>query len=212
VSRDAERIVGLYERHADAWVAARLREAHLYERGWLDRFRALLPPGGSVLDLGCGAGEPIARYLDALGHPLTGVDAATAMIAKFRARLPGRQALVADMRRLSLGRRFDGILAWDSFFHLAHADQRRMFPIFRAHAAPGAALMFTSGPAHGEAIGVLEGEPLYHASFDAASYRGMLADHGFAVVAMVAEDPTCGGRTIWLAQRRADADGPPVSP
>ncbi len=55
---------------------------------------------------------------------------------------------------------FDGIMAWDSFFHLRADDQRRMFPVFRQHAAPAAALMFTSGPAHGEAIGRFEGEPL----------------------------------------------------
>lgn len=37
-----------------------------------------------------------------------------------------------------------------------------MFPVFAAHAAPGAVLMFTSGPTAGEAIGEWEGEPLYH--------------------------------------------------
>ena len=202
MSTEAERIVDIYERHADAWVDARLREGSLYERGWLDRFCALVPPGGSVLDIGCGAGEPIARYINERGSVVTGVASSSAMIAKFRARLSGQQALVSDMRTLSLGRAFCGILAWDSFFHLNHEDQRRMFPIFRAHAAPRAALMFTSGPAYGEAIGRLEGEPLYHASFDAAEYRKLLEDGGFAVVATVAEDQTCGGRTIWLAQCR----------
>ena len=200
MSTDAERIVDIYERHADAWVEARLRESSLYEREWLDRFCALVPPSGSVLDLGCGAGEPIARYVSECGCAVTGVDSSPAMIAKFRARLPGQRALVSYMRTLSLGRLFHGILAWDSFFHLSHEDQRRMFPIFRAHAAPHAALMFTSGPAHGEAIGRLEGEPLYHASLDAAEYRNLLEAAGFGVVANVAEDKTCGGRTVWLAQ------------
>jgi SAM-dependent methyltransferase len=208
VSTDAERIIDIYERHADAWVDARLREGCLYERGWLDRFCALVPPGGSVLDIGCGAGEPIARYVCAHGYAITGVDSSPAMIAKFRARLSGQQALVSDMRALSLGRLFHGILAWDSFFHLNHEDQRRMFPIFRAHAAPRAPLMFTSGPAHGEAIGRLEGEPLYHASLDAAEYRKLLEDGGFAVVASIAKDQTCGGRTVWLAQFREAASNP----
>jgi hypothetical protein len=36
--------------------------------------------------------------------------------------------------------------------------------VFRRHAAPKAALMFTSGPAAGEAIGAYRGEPLYHAA------------------------------------------------
>jgi SAM-dependent methyltransferase len=202
VDTDAERIIDIYERHADAWVEARLRESSLYEREWLDRFCALVPPSGSVLDLGCGAGEPIARYVGECGYAVTGVDSSPAMIGKFRGRLPGQQALIADMRTLSLGRRFHGILAWDSFFHLNHEDQRRMFPIFRAHAASCAALMFTSGPAYGEANGRLEGEPLYHASLDAAEYRYLLEDAGFAVVATIAEDKTCCGRTVWLAQLR----------
>lgn len=201
-STDAERIIEIYERHADAWVDARLREGRFYERGWLDRFCALVSPGGPVLDMGCGAGEPIARYVSEHGHAVTGVDSSPAMIARFRARLPGEQALVADMRALSLGRLFQGILAWDSFFHLCHEDQRRMFPVFRMHAAPGAALMFTSGPAYGEAMGRLEGEPLYHASLDAAEYRTLLDDAGFGIVATLAEDQTCGGRTVWLAQSR----------
>jgi SAM-dependent methyltransferase len=200
VSNDAERIIDLYERHAAAWVSARLRERALYESGWLDRFRALIPLGGSILDIGCGAGEPIARYFKERGYAVTGVDSSPSMIAMFQARLPNQQAIVSDMRTLSLERVFHGILAWDSFFHLNHQDQRRMFPIFRAHAAQRAALIFTSGPAHGEAFGRLEGELLYHASLDAAEYRKLLDDEGFAVVATIAEDPTCGGRTLWLAQ------------
>ncbi len=202
MNTDAERIIALYERHAEAWVGARLRESGLYERGWLDRFRGLIPPGGSVLDIGCGAGEPIARYFSESGHAVTGVDSSPAMVAMFQARLPGRRAVVSDMRTLSLEALFHGILAWDSLFHLNHEDQRRMFPIFRAHAAPGAALMFTSGPAHGEVIGRLEGEPLYHASLGAAEYAKLLDDEGFVVVATLAEDQTCRGRTVWLAQLR----------
>ena len=106
------------------------------------------------------------------------------------------------MRSLSLGRSFDGILAWDSFFHLCQDDQRRMFPIFRSHAAPRAVLMFTSGPSHGEAIGSFEGEPLYHASLDGADYRALLDENGFAVVEHMVEDPACGRHTVWLVQRR----------
>ncbi len=117
-----------------------------------------------------------------------------------RANLPEQVWHVADMRSLSLGRRFEGILAWDSFFHLTHEDQRCMFPVFRDHAAPGAALMFTSGPAHGEAIGVFEGEALYHASLSGEEYRELLGRNGFELVAHVIEDPACGGHTIWLAR------------
>ena len=200
----AERIVGLYERHALQFDRDRTRR--LFERPWLDAFLALLPPGGTILDIGCGSGEPIARHCLAQGFAVTGVDASPTLIGLCRRRFPeaDRQAdwQVADMRGLDLGRRFHGLIAWDSFFHLAQDDQRGMFPVFARHADPGAALLFTSGPAQGEAIGTYQGEPLYHASLDPAEYRTLLAASGFVVVRHVAEDPECGGHTVWLARAR----------
>jgi trans-aconitate methyltransferase len=200
MSIESESIISLYERRAEAWVQARLVESALYEKPWLDRFQALIPATGSVLDCGCGSGEPIARYLVECGHPVTGVDSSDAMVRMFQARLPDQEAVVRDMRTLDLAKTFSGILAWDSFFHLDHDAQRKMFPVFRNHAAPGTALMFTSGPSHGEAIGQFEGEPLYHASLDPAEYRELLANQGFKVVDYREQDPTCFSRTVWLAQ------------
>lgn len=200
MTSESEAIIGLYQRHAAAW--ARDRGKGLFEQAWLDRFRRLLPPGAAVLDIGCGSGEPIARYFIERGCHVTGVDAAPAMIAICEGLFPSQIWRVADMRTLSLGATFDGILAWDSFFHLAHDDQRAMFPVFRAHAARRAALMFTSGPSHGEAIGEYQGEPLYHASLDGAEYRALLDENGFDVVAHVVEEPNCGRHTIRLAQLR----------
>jgi trans-aconitate methyltransferase len=130
---------------------------------------------------------------------VTGVDAASAMIVMCADRFPEQEWRVADMRTLALSRTFDGIIAWDSFFHLSQADQRRMFPIFKRYAASGAALMFTSGPSAGEQMGTYQGEPLYHASLDSAEYRQLLGENGFDVVAHVVEDPECGLHTIWLA-------------
>ncbi|MHB8285683.1 MAG: class I SAM-dependent methyltransferase [Caulobacteraceae bacterium] len=196
----ADDIVGIYQRHAVAWTNA--RGTRLVEWPWLERFSRLLPPAAAVLDLGWGSGVPIGRYLVDQGFLVTGLDSAPEMISLFKRNLPDQAAIVGDMRALQLDRCFNGLLAWDSFFHLAHDHQRAMFPAFRQHARPHAALMFTSGPIFGEATGTLEGEPLYHASLDGAEYRQLLADNGFEVVAQVSEDATCGRHTVWLAQQR----------
>ena len=141
------KVIDLYERHARAYDADRSRS--LQERAWLDRFLGHVPAGGTVVDLGCGSGEPIARYLIDRGIGVVGVDASPSMIDMCRARFPDSEWLVVDMRELELERRFEGILAWDSFFHLGVDDQRDMFPRFARHARHGAPLMFTSGPAEG---------------------------------------------------------------
>jgi SAM-dependent methyltransferase len=200
VNSDAERIIGLYQRHAESFDRERGRD--LFEKPWLDRFLALLRPGASILDVGCGSAEPIARYFIEKGCNLTGVDSSPALIGICKSRFPDQEWIVNDMRTLSLDRRFDGILAWNSFFHLCPEDQYRMFPIFKAHAELNAPLMFTSGPSHGHVIGTYQGEPLYHGSLDESEYRSLLSANGFHVLSYVVDDPACGRHTIWLAQIR----------
>lgn len=199
MSELADTIIPHYERHAAAWDAD--RRAHTWiEKSWHDRFAALLPPGAEVLDLGCGGGIPVAAHLVAHGLRVTGVDASPTLIGLCRARHPGQTWIVGDMRHLSLGRRFRGILAWDSYFHLASNDQRSMFGVFALHAEPGSVLMFNTGPTQGESIGAYRGDPLYHASLDPAEYCELLSTHGFTLVDSRVEDAAAGGRTVWLAR------------
>ena len=148
---------------------------------------------------------PIARYVLEASFRVVGVDSSRSMIEMCRARFPDSEWIVADMRELRLERRFDGLLAWDSFFHLHMDDQRQMFPRFAAHALPGAPLMFTSGPSHGEAIGSYRGEPLYHGSLDPSEYERLLLGNGFSVLAHVSNDPECGEHTVWLTRHGSGA-------
>jgi 2-polyprenyl-3-methyl-5-hydroxy-6-metoxy-1,4-benzoquinol methylase len=196
----AENIIGLYDRNTGYW--DEVRDRSLFERPWIEKFLSAIPTGGAILDIGCGSGEPFARHFTERGYRVTGVDSAPSMIELCRQRMHEQEWHVADMRQLSLGRRFDGLIAWDSFFHLTAEDQRAMFAVFSAHATPGAALMFTSGPEYGVAMGEFGGEPLYHASLDPAEYRSLLEQHGFGVCEFIANDTTCGGHTIWLAIRQ----------
>ena len=201
MTRPSDLIIGHYERHATAWDKDRASSAW-NDKPWHDRFVAMLPKGAKVLDLGCGSGSPVARHMAAQGFKITGVDSSPTMISLCQSRLPDHEWIVGDMRRLSLARSFQGILAWDSFFHLSHDDQRNMFGIFSAHAAPAAVLMFNAGPGHGEAIGTYRGDPLYHASLDPAEYAALLGRIGFDVVAHIADDEQAGGRSAWLARAR----------
>lgn len=195
-SRD---VIGLYTEHGADFDKERGRS--LAEKPWLDRFTSLLPDGGPILDIGCGSGEPIAGYFIANGYDVTGIDASLPLIELCRNRFPENLWAVADMRELALGRRFDGLIAWHSFFHLKPEDQRLMFGIFRQHANDGAALMFTAGPGHGEAIGTFHGKPLYHASLAREDYERLLAAHGFRLLDHIVNDPQCGGATVYLAMR-----------
>lgn len=198
----AESTLQTYNRVAQDFFRQRSRK--LFERPWLDRMLGAMPAhhgARRLLDLGCGTGQPIAAYMADRRVAVNGVDGAPEMLRLFRANLPHATAIEADMRDLALGTPFDGILAWNSFFHLTGAEQRAMFPVFRRHAAPGAALMFTSGPSAGEVWGeAARGAPIFHASLAPEDYEALLTQNGFRVLAYRAEDPDCNGHTVWLAR------------
>jgi len=196
----AHGIIAHYERHARAWDADR-RAGAWSDKPYIERFLSHLPQGASVLDLGCGGGDPVARHMVAQGFHITGVDGSPTLISLAQSRMPDQEWIIGDMRSLALGRRFDGILAWDSFFHLSYDDQRKMFGVFAAHAADGAMLMFNAGPAKGEAIGAYRGDPLYHASLDPAGYEDLLTGAGFELIEHTVGNFAKGGRSCWLAAR-----------
>ncbi|MBO9711326.1 class I SAM-dependent methyltransferase [Sphingomonas sp.] len=194
-----DRIADHYERHADAF--DRARRERFVERAWFDRFLIGVRRGGEVLDLGCGAGEPVARFLVDKGYAVTGVDASETMLGLARIRFPRHQWLRGDMRSVSFERRFDGVLAWDSFFHLPAGDQAATLERMAGWLAVGGMMMFNTGPAHGVAMGEQFGDPLFHASLDPADYRAVFARTGLAEVAFAPEDPNAGGRSVWLARK-----------
>ncbi len=188
-----------YERHAAAFDRHRARV--LVEASWLERLLAIAPAGSAILDVGCGAGEPIAQYFIEAGRSVHGVDFADAMLDISRSRFPAQRWSHADMRTLALGETFGGVVAWDSFFHLTADEQRQCLPRLAQHVAPGGGLLFTCGPRAGEVMGTVEGDAVYHASLSPQEYASILEAAGLHIEAFVPEDPTCDLHTICLAAR-----------
>lgn len=198
----ADRVVGLYREGAADWIAQRGRIAGAPEAVWFDRFVAALPPGGRVLDVGCGSGWPHAARLIDQGFQVTGVDGSGPLLDHARRTLPTGEWIEADMRALAPGDRlFDGVVAWWSLFHLSPEDQRRVLPVLAAHVAPGGSLMIAVGDRHGEAIGEWRGEPLYHGSLSPDDYRALLTAAGLVPTDAPLSDREDERGVIWLAKR-----------
>lgn len=151
--------------------------------------------------MGCGFGRPVADYFIQQGYHVTGIDSSPSMIAACKADYPDQNWLVHDMRTLDLSDRFDGILAWDSFFHLDKTDQANMFPVFARHAKQGAPLMFTAGPCHSEVVNHLWDAPLFHASLDLNEYQTLMKENGFEMRRHILEDPDCDFHSVYLARK-----------
>ena len=58
---------------------------------------AHLPAAASILDLGCGAGIPVARDHVERGFKVTGVDASSGQIERAQRNVPEAEFMLADM-------------------------------------------------------------------------------------------------------------------
>jgi cyclopropane fatty-acyl-phospholipid synthase-like methyltransferase len=173
----------------------------LLEKRWLDKFLQFMDPGGSILDVGCGAGEPISRYFMENGFSVTGVDLSPKMVKICRSRFPDHSWIVMDMRELSLNEQFAGIIGWDSFFHLNPDEQRQVLQRFLAHLTSGGTLLLTIGHESGEVLGTVAEEEVYHSSLDPQEYDQILRSSGMKSVEIALQDKSCRGRTVLLARR-----------
>ncbi|WP_170384227.1 class I SAM-dependent methyltransferase [Ruegeria atlantica] len=189
----------VYERQATEY--DKLRSKALFEARWLARFTASLKPGDHVLDLGCGTGDPIARWFMAEGFAVTGVDFAEAMLAIARDRWPDGDWRHADMRDFELDQQFDGIIAWNSFYHLTAGEQKDCIARMSHHLRSGGMLMLTVGPRAGEVSGAVGSELVYHASLSPAGYATCLEENGLQMTGYLAEDPETQSHTILMARK-----------
>ncbi len=188
----------IYNKIAD-WIDVN-RSRTLFEKPYLDRAISYLEPNSTILDLGCGTGEPIGQYFVDAGFQVTGIDGSHKMLEIAKSHCPRIRFILNDMRTINLKEKFNCIIAWHSFFHLSQDDQRAMFKTFKSNLKPGGVLLFTSGPEAGEVWSDNGGENLYHASLSPDEYKDLLKQYGFALIEYKSSDPECGDATVWLAK------------
>jgi len=98
------------------------------ERQFLDRLLSFCPTTPKVLDMGCGTGLPIDRYLTDHGADVTGVDVSPKHLALARANLPAASYIEGDFSRLALPKgSFDAVVSVHAIFHIPRAEHGELF-------------------------------------------------------------------------------------
>jgi len=166
-----------YDRCAADYAAARAR-AGAPELALLE---PRLAPGARVLDLGCGAGVPVAAAL-ARHHRVTGVDFSAEQIRLARANVPGAAFVESDLMALDLPQgAFDAVVAFYAIFHLPREEHEELLRRVHRWLAPGGYLLATVSrvrePAYTEEG--FFGVRMYWSNWSVADYERILRELGF---------------------------------
>jgi SAM-dependent methyltransferase len=114
--------------------------ARLPVRGEPGIVAGVAPPGGGILELGCGVGR-VTRPLAARGFAVTAVDESADMLAR-TAEIPGVRTVHGTIEDLDLGETFDVVLLGSFLVHAGDAALRqRLLATCRRHVAPGGAVL-----------------------------------------------------------------------
>lgn len=192
-----------YDRIAEQWARARLRGT-FKERPYVDQFLACLRPGARVLDLGCGSGVPIARYLLDRGCRVLGLDASPAMLRLFRTACPEAALVRADLTAIPLFHPFDGIIAWDSLFHVTKRQHAYVLGNLAERLAPGAPVLLSLGGSEGEFTATMFDTEFFFSGHGPDVGLTLLRTAGFEIVVAEIDDPSSRGHLAVLCRKRPD--------
>lgn len=113
---------------------------------WLDQLIARLPSGVRVLDLGCGAGLPVARNLQDRGFVVTGIDGSRRQIELARGNAPGATFIEADMTSAEFAAAsFGAVTAFYSITHIPRDLHSGLFLHIASWLQPGGILLASLG-------------------------------------------------------------------
>jgi ubiquinone/menaquinone biosynthesis C-methylase UbiE len=165
-------------------------------------FSSLLPPGGDVLDVGCGAGIPVVRFLVDAGFKVTGVDVSSSMLELARVHVPEANFVKMDMRQLEFDTEcFDGICAFYSLFHVPREEHLQVLIGFSRLLRKDGILLFSSGRCAWEGIEDFHGTRMFWSHPDREVTRQLVMDAGLAV--MMSEVQERGGeKHYWVMAKK----------
>lgn len=168
-------------------------------------FVDFIPRNGKVLDIGCGTGYPIAQYLVEHGFCVTGLDISQKMIDKAnKSNLKNATFIKKDILEFSSDFLFDGVIAFDSIWHIAKEKQPDVYRKISSLMNYGAHLIFTHGNHDSETIGTMFNQKFYYSALNIDELKTVFSEAGLKVISLTEnyKEPSTGERDLLVIARK----------
>jgi ubiquinone/menaquinone biosynthesis C-methylase UbiE len=177
---------GVVERGYDAAAEAyaRLEEGTTWPRmRWLKKLLEKMPPGSTVLDLGCGSGDP-ADVEIVKAHAVIGVDISEKQIELARKNVPEGTFIHSDAGSIEFpAGSCEAVVSFYALEHIPREEHEGLFRRIYGWLRPGGYLLISLEA--GEMEGVI-GEwlevPMYFSNYPPDTVKGLVEMSGFSIL------------------------------
>lgn len=166
-----------YNKIAKQWTDIR---KHSFVSKLVVNFADKVKPNGHILDIGCGSGLPLTKYLSEKGFRVTGIDVAEEMIAIAKSSSIEKATFVhGDFLDFDTTDKFDSILAWDSLWHFSKTEQASLYAKIGSMLRINGFFLFTHGNIDSEHVDTMMGEQFYYSAIAEQDILQQLTNNGF---------------------------------
>ena len=201
-----------YDLMAEQYLATKNREDPLALTA-LEDLASLLPRDAAVLDLGCGAGVPVTRWLSDKGFAVTGVDVSARQLDLARDYVPEATFIKADMTEVTFAPgSLDAVVAFHSIIHVPRTEHPALLGRIHRWLRPEGIFLATMTLTDDEGRDddwEGWGAPMVWSHYDGDTNVAMLREAGFGI--RYAEPRTGGGTGdesetwLWVLARKGAA-------
>ena len=149
----------------------------------LEKFASFLPKSAHILDVGCGAGIPTAKFLKQKGFDVTGIDLSDKMLNLARKNVPDSNFIKMDMNELNFSENsFDGIISVFALFHVPREKHYDILKQFFEILKPGGILMVNTGISESEGRSNFFGVPMFWSNYKPETTLTLVKNAGFSIL------------------------------
>lgn len=149
---------------------------------YLDLLLEHLDHNSLVLDVGCGAGDPIDSYLIARGHRIIGLDLSEKQIELAKKNVPNGTYFVRDMTEITANEfSVDAIVSFYAIFHIPREAHLALFQKLNSYLSPGGYMLITMGSSPWEGVENFHGVQMFWSHYGPEKNIEMIEQAGFEI-------------------------------
>jgi ubiquinone/menaquinone biosynthesis C-methylase UbiE len=173
---------------------------------WIKELLDRLEPSSSVLDLGCGSGDP-ADIEIAKKHKVTGVDISQTQINLARRKVPNGHFIHGDAASVDFpSASFDAVISFYALEHIPRGEHGSVLGhIYQWLKAGGYLLISMEAGDYDDVMGEWLGVPMFISCFNPEMTKQLVVHEGFAVLETAIETQIEGKTEIpfhWILARK----------